>query len=360
MARRPRTRSPRPAVRRRGAAAAFDALLIEGALIAPAQLTRIAALDAGEQDDAGYRVRPGLTVRDELPLLFKIAQAHFRTLDESAAHSHTAAMRFTEGLLRDVLGFADLAAAPLCSNDGRIHPVTFTALGGRMPVVVASRDDGLDGFSPALARDGRRTSAALALQDWLNATDRALWGMACDGERLRLYRDNPSLTRPAYIEADLRRMCEADAFADFTVMWLLLHASRFGALGTPPADCALERWRDSGQKAGIAARDRLRDGVEQALQVLGTGFVGHTANGDLRRDLQDNVLPLTDFHGLLLRLVYRVIFLLVAEDRGCCIRRMRRLPPCACMRKATACPACAIVRSAERRGTGTTIFGTVC
>ena len=68
-------------------------------------------------------------------------------------------------------------------------------------------------------------------------------------EALRL-----SLTRPAYIEADLRRIFEGEAFADFTALWLLLHASRFGpAAGEdgrlpPPSDCALERWRDAGQK----------------------------------------------------------------------------------------------------------------
>src|SRR5262249_29959113 len=163
---------------------------------------------------------------------------------------------------------------------------------------------------------GRRRSAASALQEWLNAADSVLWGLASNGTRLRLTRDNASLTRPAYIEADLRRIFEADLFADFAALWLLVHASRFGVAGTPPADCALERWREAGLKEGVAARDKLRDGVEAALISLGNGFLSHGENGALREKLQKGTLPLSDLFGQLLRLVYRLIFLFAAQDRN--------------------------------------------
>ena len=324
MARSPGVRAARSARRpqsrrRRQAAATFDALQIEGALIAPAQMALIADGAADGQEDAGYAVRHGLSVRDELPLLFKIAQSHMRDLLAAPPGSHAAAVRFTEVLLRDVLGFTDLAPAGppdrIGSEHGRpAYPVTLLAGAGRVPVVVSAREHGLDAFSPDLERDGQRSSAALAVQDWLNAGDSALWGLACDGNNLRLLRRNPSLTRPAFIEADIRRICETDAFADFAALFLLMHATRFGQPGTPPTDCALESWRDAGQKAGIAARERLKEGVKQALVSLGSGFVA--SNPALRVQLQDNTLPLSNFRGLLLRLVYRMIFLLVAEDRG--------------------------------------------
>ena len=131
----------------------------------------------------------------------------------------------------------------------------------------------LDHAAPELSLEGRRRSPALVLQDWLNASDEALWGLCCNGERLRLMRANASLTRPAYIEADLRQIFEADGFADFAALWLLVHASRFGAAGAPTTDCALERWRETASKEGLAARDRLRDGVEEALKALGNGFL---------------------------------------------------------------------------------------
>lgn len=302
--------------RRTTVAQTFDALTVEGALIATAQLALVAGTQAEGQDETAYCVPRGLTLRDEIPRYFRIAQALWKDLAASDTTSTAATVVFVERLMRDVLGFADVTRAPVRAHDGRTHPVTLEALGGRVPVIVARPSDTLDRPSPTLSIDGRRTSAALALQDWLNAAEDTLWGLACNGEKLRLVRDNPSLTRPAYIEADLRRMFEGDAFADFTALWLLLHASRFGSAGAPVTDCVLEHWREAGQKAGVAARDRLRDGFEEALRALGTGFLSHPDNGELRRRLEAKELGLLDFHGLLLRLVYRLIFLLVAEDRN--------------------------------------------
>ncbi len=305
MARTPRApRATRPTPRANRTLPALDALLVEGALIAPAQLAAIAAGEAGEQAAADYSLRPGLTLRDEIPLAYRVGQTLFTGLAASPAPSAAATLAFTRALLRDVFGFPDFDPAD-------------AALSGRVHIVVVPPADGLDGPSAALsAAAGRRTSAALALQDRLNADDGALWGLACNGLRLRLMRDNPSLTRPAYIEADLRRIFEADALSDFSALWLLLHATRFGQPGTPPADCPLERWRDAGQKVGEAARERLRDGVEQALELIGDGLLRHPANTALRDRLRGGDLALPDFFNQLLHLVYRMIFLLVAEDRG--------------------------------------------
>ena len=129
-------------------------------------------------------------------------------------------------------------------------------------------------------------------------------------------RDNASLTRPAFVEVNLRQIFESENFADFAAVWQLFHATRFGAPGTPVTDCTLERWRDAGASEGLVARDRLRDGVETALLALGNGFLAHPENSSLRTRVTGGQLLLPEFFGQLLRLVYRLIFLLVAEDRG--------------------------------------------
>ena len=309
MARTPRARrAARPVPRAARAAPALDALLVDRALIAPAQLAAIAVAEAGEQTAADYRLRPGLALRDEIPLAYRVGQTLFAGLMASPEPSVAATAIFTQTLMRDVFGFPEFGIADAAPD---------AALAGRVPVVVVPPADGLDSASTTLsATAGRRTSAALALQDRLNGDDGALWGLACNGLRLRLMRDNPSLTRPAYIEADLRRIFEADALSDFSALWLLLHASRFGAPGTLPADCALERWRDAGQKVGETARERLRVGVEKALALIGDGLLRHPANTSLRDRLRGGQLPLPEFFNQLLQLAYRMIFLLVAEDRG--------------------------------------------
>jgi len=190
------------------------------------------------------------------------------------------------------------------------------ARAGRVPVVVVPPSDDLDAPRAHLPSEGRRRSAASAVKDWLNASEGALWGLCSNGMQLRLVRDNASLTSPAFIQADLRRISEGEAFADFAALWLLIHTSRFGMPGMAPTDCALEHWREAGGKEGIAACERLRDGVEATLPSLGGGFVGHPNNAALRERLASGALPLPEYFGQLLRLVYRLIFLLAAEDRN--------------------------------------------
>lgn len=102
--------------------------------------------------------------------------------------------------------------------------------------------------------------------------------------------------------------------ASFAAFWLLIHRSRFGQSGAPATDCPLEHWREEGASLGEAARDRLAAQVQQALKVLGSGVL--SANRHLASQLQAGRVPLADWFNELLRLVYRLIFLMVAEDRN--------------------------------------------
>ena len=56
--------------------------------------------------------------------------------------------------------------------------------------------------------------------------------------------------------------------------------------------------------------------MQAALAHVGDGLLRHSANTVLRERLHNGALPLPDFFNQLLRLVYRMIFLLAAEDRG--------------------------------------------
>lgn len=300
-------------MRRKTTALSFAALHVEGNLIAPAMLEAIDRREAGEQADADYGVPKGLTIRDEIARYFRIGQALYAEFAKAESPSSLATTRFVEVLLSQVFGFSGIARIGSRTEDGRLFALTLEALDGRVPVLVVPSSDGLDQASDHLPTEGRRRSAATALQDWLNHAEPALWGLATNGQRLRLMRDNQSLTRPAYLEADLPQIFETDDFASFSALWLTVHSSRFGRAPTPTTDCALERWREQGAKEGVAARDRLRDGVEAALAVLGTGFLD--ANPELRDKLATGQLPLQDYFTELLRLVYRLIFLMAAEDR---------------------------------------------
>ncbi len=150
------------------------------------------------------------------------------------------------------------------------------------------------------------------LQDCLNRTEAHLWGVLTNGRRLRLLRDSSSFATAAYVEFDLEAIFDGELFSEFVLLYCVLHASRFTvAEGAAASGCWLEKWRTVAIESGSRALDHFRDGVQAALTVLGTGFLSHPRNDKLREHLDVHA-----FQTALLRLVYRLIFLFVAEDRG--------------------------------------------
>lgn len=283
---------------------AWPSLSLEGNLVAPAMIAKIDQRNAPEQSPENYAVRKGLTIREEIATTFRVGQSHYDAFSKLENPSQEATKRFVAGLLKEALGFDDLE-----NGNGFVSLIASS----RVPFVVVPPTETLDRRSPTLSVD-RSRSPAFALQDYLNDKDEALWGIVTNGTHLRLMRDNASLTRPAYIEADLAQIFSNEDIASFAVLWLLIHRSRFGTEGSPATDCPLERWRDTGSKEGEVARDRLAAQVQIALKVLGSGFL--EANPDLATKLKSGEVNLTEWFNELLRLVYRLIFLMVAEDRN--------------------------------------------
>jgi len=160
---------------------------------------------------------------------------------------------------------------------------------------------------------GYRFSPYSLVQELLNRSQDHLWGVVANGLRLRLLRKNASLTRQAYVEFDLEAMMQGECYADFVLFWLLCHQSRVE--GERPGDCWLEKWSHLAQEQGVRVLDQLRDGVEAAINVLGRGFLAHPANQDLREKLRAGRLSGQDYYNQVLRLVYRLLILFVAEDR---------------------------------------------
>ncbi|WP_405925862.1 Eco57I restriction-modification methylase domain-containing protein [Streptomyces sp. NBC_00035] len=149
------------------------------------------------------------------------------------------------------------------------------------------------------------------LQDCLNRTEAHLWAVLTNGRSLRLLRDSSSFATAAYVEFDLEAIFDGELFSEFVLLYCVLHASRFTvAEGAAASGCWLEKWRTEAVTSGARALDQLRLGVQYALTVLGTGFLRHPENVRLREDIDPKAL-----RDALLRLVYRLLFVFVAEDR---------------------------------------------
>ncbi|MCM2316940.1 MAG: restriction endonuclease, partial [Thermoanaerobaculia bacterium] len=137
--------------RAREAQLAFEALAIEGSLLSPDWLSKIAQLQAESQSEIDYRIPKGLNLRDEIGRFWRIAQAHWTDF-ESGRKANGDAKRladtFVPSLLREAFGFASLEkVAPVVIAE-RSHPVGNAALTGRVPVVVAPAGMGIDALAP--------------------------------------------------------------------------------------------------------------------------------------------------------------------------------------------------------------------
>lgn len=138
---------------------AWPSVSLEGNLIAPAMVAQIAAPGKAEDTRAGYRVRKGLTIREEISTAFRVGQSHFDAFARLDSPSAEATRRFIKAFLAETFGFDDLAVG---------NGVTAFIAGDRVPVVVVPpSDEKLDRRSPTLSVD-RSRSPAFALQDYLN------------------------------------------------------------------------------------------------------------------------------------------------------------------------------------------------
>jgi hypothetical protein len=177
------------------------------------------------------------------------------------------------------------------------------------------------------------------VQDYLNREDHSLWAILSNGRQLRLLRDASSLTRQSFVEFDLDAIFTDQLYADFHILFLTVHASRFAPRlddkaakavadnedsdedaeveqAEPKLDnCWLERWRTTAIDDGARALLNLQHGVAAALHELGTGFVAHPSNSALRESLAAATDADRDLQRALLRIAYRLIVLFVVEDR---------------------------------------------
>ena len=291
-----------------------------GALLPRDLLDRIASGDVTLTGlhPTDYDLVPGERVRDAVTRSWNRlvgVWASFRRAEAVLSESNRTATSLTrERWLRpllDELGFHGLPLVRSLAMDGKDYPVSHQ-LGTSVPVHLLGCRVTVDRRTPGV-QGAAKVSPHGLVQEFLNRSDDHLWGIVSNGLLFRVLRDNASLTRAAYCEFDLAGIFDGEVYSDFVLLWLICHRTRFE--GDPPEKCILEQWSTEAAAAGTRALDRLREGVEKAIISLGEGFLAHRGNSALRARLNLGSLTDGDYLRQLLRLVYRLIFLLVAESR---------------------------------------------
>lgn len=309
----------------------FPSIRIEGAILSGDLLAKVERDDFPGQKPADFGLPGGAKVKDEIARAWAEAQSLWAIYRRRLDHLTGVDLGTTETRNLWIVPFLGLLGYPLERPERAevILDKTY-ALSHRLP--------GRDGFpvhivgprhaDPSVPPDrstldvkavaGPRMSPHALLQEYLNLTEH-LYGLVTNGLSLRLLRDSSRLIKLSYLEFDLERIFTEQLFADFAVLFRLLHVSRLPPRQDASDDCWLERYHQDSLDAGARIRERLSQAVESSLRTFANGFLHpqltHPGNHALREAIAAGRVTPQDFHLWHLRLIYRLLFLLVIEER---------------------------------------------
>lgn len=296
----------------------FPAIRIEGQIFSGELLQRLDQPDTAGQRPTDFGLPPDGKVKDEIARAWAASQGYYRAfrakIGNAEASSFTTEARNLWLIpLLSILGYDPDFARKKEEINGK-------------PYAISHRDDDRDGLPMHLLgwndsldkrRDdgsGPRMSPHALVQEYLNLTEH-LYALVSNGRTLRLLRDSTRLVRQSFIEFDLERMFDEDLFADFAVLFRLLHATRLPtSQATAPASL-IERYHQDALDNGARIRDGLSRAVQQAIVGFANGFLSHPDNEALREQFKSGQMTAEIYYKQLLRLIYRFLFLLVTEER---------------------------------------------
>lgn len=303
----------------------YGSVRITGGLLTSEVLDQVAAGDSKLAGTApqSYGLELGESVRRQASrswlYLLETWQEFRQRIDSAATEAQAAEAtsarvtreRWLHILMRE-LGFRPVPAEGSFEIGGKSFPVSHRS--GHVPIHLLGYGTDLDHRTPKVTARAPQSM----VQELLNRDDACLWALLSNGARLRLLRDSATMTGSAYVEFDLEAIFDGEFFADFVLLYLVCHETRFVTYDGGPETCFLEQWHNKAAEQDERALEQLRVGVREAISILGTGFLSHPDNPQLRTRLSPEVgdLKLEDLNRALLRVVYRLIFWFVAEDRN--------------------------------------------
>jgi hypothetical protein len=298
----------------------FPSLRLEGAILSPELFARVEDLPG--QRPADFGLPAGSVVKDEIARAWADAQDYWRIFQRKldALPANASATTETRNLwivpLLGLLGYQLERHERGLDLHGKLYPISHRAANrAGLPVHIVSVREaaGLDRKPERAA--GPRMSAHGLVQEYLNLADQT-YGLVTNGRLLRLLRDSSRLVKLTYLEFDLDRIFTDGLYADFALLYRFLHASRLPASTEATAESLIERYHLDSVEAGARIRDGLSTAVERAIRAFANGLLAHPRNDALRAAVQSGQLTAPAYYQHLLRLIYRLLFLLVIEERN--------------------------------------------
>jgi hypothetical protein len=300
----------------------FPSIRIEGAILAGDILEKIEGGEVIGQKPADFGLPSGAKVKDEIVRAWADAQDLWRIfrrkLDglkpEATATSET--RNFFVVPLLGLLGYQiELAGRGEVVNE-KNYPISHRIpTRDGFPIHIMGWRDSLD---KKREDSGPRMSPHALVQEYLNLTEH-LYAIVTNGQQLRLLRDSSRLIKLSFLEFDLRRIFEEELFADFALLYRLLHVSRMPVNQASVAESIIEQYHQDSLESGSRIRSGLSRAVEDSIKALANGFLNHPQNQKLRDAIPSDTAHAaefaTQFYKWQLRLIYRLLFLMVTEER---------------------------------------------
>lgn len=285
----------------------FPTLRLEGGLISSDQIDRIA-----DQKVKEFSI-------DDVAAAWSDILSYWTLFERSLAKLPEENLATSETRNRWMIPFFSTLGYELSSRNAAVVDGQTYAISHRAGKDENSPPIHIVGLRQSLDRrpeSGRPRLAPHSLvQEYLNRTEH-LWGIVTNGSTLRILRNSNLLRKQAYIEFDLEQIMKDELFADFALLYRLIHVSRMPRGIDDASSCLLEQYHRQTVEQGGRVRDHLRDGVEKALVQFANGFLSHPRNTGLRAKVQDKSLEPFEYYQQLLRLIYRFLFLAVSEERN--------------------------------------------
>lgn len=296
-------------------------ITITGSILAADVLNAIEQNDGiPGQNDKDFGLPKGEKAKDLIARVYADARFYWQgfkiqmaRLDEKEGDLGTSETRkFWVIPFLTMLGYDPVYAQQAARVQEKAYPISHRDMElDEFPVHIVSYKDSLD----RKVKDRLRMSPHAMLQEYLNLTEH-LYGIVTNGLRLRLLRDSSRLVKLSYLEFDLERIFEEEHYADFALLYRLLHQSRMPRSQDRIADCLMEEYHQRALASGSRIRDGLSKAVKDSIFALANGFLQHPGNTALRERIASGAIPVADFYNWQLRLVYRMLFLMVIEERG--------------------------------------------
>lgn len=299
---------------------AFIGISIQGNIISSEIIEKIREEDQKLfQKPSDFGLARNVTVRDEINTVWSSVKSYweaFRIRRDRIKEGDSGITETRQGWMMPFfleMGYdLDYQRKAEIINE-KLYPISHKTLNrGDFPVHIAGINQSLDKRSDS---GGMRLSPHALVQEYVNNHEH-LYAIVTNGRSLRLLRDATRLSRLSFLEFDLERIMEDNLFNEFALLYRLLHVTRMPESQDKGEEAIIEKYHQESLASGSRIREKLSEAVEQAMTSLANGFLIHRDNERLRNAVLNNNLESSDLYLYLLRMVYRMLFLMVIEERN--------------------------------------------